>query len=139
MQKKTEIVEVGDGNVVIKDRKIYKLRGDTSIIYLPEEALQGFNLGWGKSEVRTTVFVQLDELETFTYNYTTTLLPQHRRGEYAYKYYYLQIPARLVRTIESDIEDWGLEIEDLTAEVQFIQRERGLEALILLKPKVESD
>ena len=134
-------VYIRNANVVIKDRKIYKTKRGTSIIYLPKKALEGFNLGREKSEVRTIVFVQLDKL--FIYNCTTTLLPQYSKGEYAYKYYYMQIPAKLVQTIESDIEDWGLEIEDLNAEVQLIQGEKegekGLKALILLKPEAESD
>jgi len=135
-----ESVQVGEGNVIIRGRKLYRTRGDTTLIYIPEPALKKLYFDRRRrQEVKTTIIITLDTLNTLTYNYITTLIPQSRKGEYAYNYYYLQIPAKIVHTIETDLEDLGLDIEDFTAEVQLIEGEKGLEAIILLKPQVESD
>jgi len=133
--KMNEVVEICEGNVVVRNRKIYKTKGDTSLIYIPEKAIKVFTKERKRIEVRTTLIINTGQLRTFTYNYTAKLLPQHKRdGKYIYKYYFLQIPAKLTQTIESDLTFFGLEIEDLTADVQLMRGEKGMEALILLKP-----
>jgi len=133
--KMDEIIQVGKSNVVVRNRKIYKTKGDTSLIYIPERAIEIFTKDRKKIEVRTTLIINTGQLRTLTYNYTAKLLPQYKKdGKYAYKYYFLQIPAKLAQTIKADLAFFGLGIEDLTAEVQLLHGENGLEALILLKP-----
>jgi len=131
---KNDIIQVNQDNVIVKKRKLYKTKGDTGLIYIPEKALEGFRLGWRSVEVKATLLVTLTEMQTLTYKYVAKLLPQAKGGKYAYRYYFIQIPARLTQTIESDLEDFGLELEDLTAEVQLLEGEKGLEVLILLSP-----